>query len=432
MLVSNARKTYLFLLIIIAISVSSYYAQKDLISFSAPPMFGGSDQLDYNNMAFSMMKKNIPGTMITDEYKEPFKKFANLKNKYISRVLNAKNKDLRPYAYRPLLYSIVLGVNYKLFGYSFSVARILNIFFIVLGTVFLFLLIRSLTNEHIALGGALLYLLLPNVIKYSNLLLSEVFVVTMAIIFLFLLQKSFLSSSKKYWFLTGLFLGLLVLSKQMFYLVSIPLLLLIIFYLIKNKNSETIYYLLTPFFLLIFPWFAYNIAITGNTSLKTGTSGWHDMPSAYSKGYYEGKNRFKIREEIFQKYEEKHNVKIKGDIKRSIYGKKIFFENIKKKETLSLLPELMYFKVKKSLTSNYFTYLALFIISVISLLYLYKIHELSIYILIISMIAYMNIAIVAVTFSDNGRLISSTFPIFIILGTVLVYHLYERRRIAHV
>lgn len=62
-------------------------------------------------------------------------------------------------------------------------------------------------------------------------------------------------------------------------LISIPLLFLAVFYLIKNKNPEKIYYLLTPFFLLLFPWSTYNIAITSNTALKTGTSDWHDMKS---------------------------------------------------------------------------------------------------------------------------------------------------------
>lgn len=420
----SSTKIYIIIIVVLAIFTGYYYAQKNLESINQPPIFGGTDQLDYNNMAYAMMKTNIPGVMMTDEYKEPFKSYleSNKDNRYILRTVNAKNKKLRPYAYRPLLYSMVLGINYKIFGYSFNVARIFNIFCIVLGSLLLFLIVKNLSNEHFAFMGALLYVSLPNVIKYSNLLLSEVFVVTMLILFLYLLQKSFMLNEKRYWFLTGLVFGLLVLSKQMFYLIFFPLFTLIIFHLIRKKKKEMIYYTLTPFFLLIFPWFAYNIAITGNTGLKTGSSGWHDMPSAYSQGYLDGKNRFKIREEIFKEYEMEHGVKIRGDIQRSIFGKKIFFEKIYEEEILFLLPKLMFYKVKLALNSNYYTYLILFIISLISLIYLYKARALSVYLISIILIAYMNLFIVSVTFADSGRLISGTFPIFIIMFLVLSYH----------
>ena len=422
-----SNKIYILILILISFLVGSFYAKRDLVSFSAPPMFGGTDQLDYNNMAYAVMIKNIPGIIMTDEYKEPFKKFKNLKNNYISRVLNSKNHNLKTYAYRPLLYSIVLGMTYKVFGYSFIVARVMIIILILIGTIFLFLLIKNITNKDIAFFGTLLFFLFPNVIKYSNLILSEIFVVTLLIIFLYILQKSFLTNKSKYWVLTGLFLGMLILAKQMYYLISIPLISFFIFYLIKNREYNKIYLILVPFSLIVLPWFTYNIGITANLDLKTGTSGWHDMPSVYSKEYLEGNNRFKIREDIFRKYVKKHNIdKIDqtDHINRAIYGKKIFFEMVTSKDTLVLIPKLMYFKLKNALISNYYIYLILFIISIISIIFLIKVKQLSMYIISIIFIAYMNLFIISVTFSDSGRLISSTFPIFIIIFCILIYNFF--------
>jgi 4-amino-4-deoxy-L-arabinose transferase-like glycosyltransferase len=406
-----------------------YYANKDLISFSAPPMFGGTDQLDYNNMAFSMMETNIPGILVTNKYKKPFKEYRYTNNIYITRILKSKNtKKVRPYAYRPLFYPIVLGYCYKIFGYSFKVARSLNIFLITIGTILLYLIIKNLTNQHFAFLGALSYLILPNVIKYSNLLLSEIFVVTIVILFFYILQKSFQTKKKYYWFLSGLTFGFLILSKQMFYLILFPLLILFIFYFMKIRQKHQIFYFLFPVLLIIFPWFTYNIAITGNTSLKMGTSGWHDMPSAYSQEYLEGKNRFKIREQIFHSFEKKNNIKIQGDIERSIYGKKIFFTMLKSKDTLRRIPKLMYFKIKNALVSNHYIYLILFIISLIAFFYFLKKKILSIYIMSIYTVAYMNLVIVSITFSDHGRLISATFPLFIILNILLAYNLYKKYR----
>ena len=81
--------------------------------------------------------------------------------------------------------------------------------------------------------------------------------------------------------------------------------------------------------MIVVPWFSYNIATTGNSSLLTGTSGWHDMPSAYDSRIIDGENRFKIREEIFNQYSKDNEVTIQGDVARALYGRQIFFENMK-------------------------------------------------------------------------------------------------------
>ncbi len=222
-------KTRNMILVIILVSfiVSLFYAQRGLDNISQPPIFNNSDQLDYNNMAYSMMKNNIPAIYITKEYKKPFKEYKNKypDNKFINRVLSMKNEGLRLFTYRPLLYPLVLGISYKIFGYNFFVARILNVILSTLGAVLLFLIIRKLTNDWIAFGASFIFIVLPNITQYANQLMSEIFVVTMLISFLFILQKSFKDTLKRYWLLTGLFMGLLVLAKQMFLLISLPLVL---------------------------------------------------------------------------------------------------------------------------------------------------------------------------------------------------------------
>lgn len=416
-------------LIVISIIVSWQYSHSKLERFNQPPTFGGTDQLDYNAMAYAFSKKNIPGIYITDEYKEKFKNFSSLKNKYIRIALSKKNsKDVRTYAYRPLLYPIVLGISYKLFGYDFAVARGLNMFFIVLTTVMIYHILLLYTNKIIAVIGGASFVLFPNVIKYSNLLLSEIFVVFMVVLFSLLI----LYSIKKYnsvflVILSGLILGLLVLSKQLFLYISIPIIIMMsIFYFRKNKIF--IGYFIFPYLLIIFSWFSYNIGITENTKLKGGTSGWHDMPSAYSVDYIKGKNRFKIREELFRNYEKMHNVKIRGDINRSLYGKKIFNELIEKKEFWENLPQFIIFKLNGALSSNYYTYWGLFILSLIGIVYLIMKKISDLFIWIVSFIAFGNIAIVSLTFFDGGRLIISTFPMFIILIAITINFIVYREK----
>jgi len=418
----NFDRTYFYLitLIIISFGVSFSYSSLKLENYSQPPTFGGSDQLDYNAMAYAFYKKSIPGIYITDEYKESFTNFSNLNNGYIKRVLEAKNNELRTYAYRPLLYPIVLGISYKIFGYDFAVARYLNVFLIILTSVMIFYIIKSYTNPFVAFLGALSFVIFPNVVKYSNLLLSEILVVFMTVLFSFLMLCSIRNyNSNLFSLLLGLSLGFLVLSKQIFLYISIPIIILLLYYYYK-KNRNTIGYFIMPYLIIIFSWFSYNIGITADIDLKGGTSGWHDMPSAYSLGYINGENRFKIREDIFNNYEKLNNIKIKGDIERSIYGKKIFFEMIKEKDFLVNLPKFIAFKLNGDLSSNYYTYWILFILSLISYVYLYYKKSIDFFISSILIIVLGNIGIVSLTFFDSGRLISPVLPLFIILISIFI------------
>ncbi len=419
-------KTRNMILVIILVSfiVSLFYAQRGLDNISQPPIFNNSDQLDYNNMAYSMMKNNIPAIYITKEYKKPFKEYKNKypDNKFINRVLSMKNEGLRLFTYRPLLYPLVLGISYKIFGYNFFVARILNVVLSTLGAVLLFLIIRKLTNDWIAFGASFIFIVLPNITQYANQLMSEIFVVTMLISFLFILQKSFKDTLKRYWLLTGLFMGLLVLAKQMFLLISLPLVLGIGIYCIKREQIKTFYYFLAPYLLIVALWMTYNVAVTKTWELKTGTSGWHDMPSAYSTRYISGENRYKVREEIFKTYEIENNISIKGDIKRALYGKIIFQDMVKDVNFWFNLPKFIYYKLYTALVSNYYTYLIFFIISLLTFMYLFIFKKLTIFMLSIIIIAYSNLVIVALTFSAHGRLLVSSLPVFIILSAVLVYN----------
>jgi hypothetical protein len=49
------------------------------------------------------------------------------------------------------------------------------------------------------------------------------------------------------------------------------------------------------------------------------------MPSCYHPKYLSGINRWQLREELFQQYENDNGIKVDGEINRALIGKELFF-----------------------------------------------------------------------------------------------------------
>ena len=133
-------------------------------------------------------------------------------------------------------------------------------------------------------------------------------------------------------FLLGFTFGLLVLIKQIFiFILIVQIIILGAYFFVKLKirfmrSLMNALFFLVGILFIILPWISWNVATTHSPELITGTSGWVDMPAAYSKPYLTGKSRYVIREEIFEEYEKDNNVIIQGNVQRALYGKVIFFD----------------------------------------------------------------------------------------------------------
>ena len=352
MFLSNLRINYSpSLIIILSIVVFLFFClqavQKNIEvvgSMDYPPIRGGSDQVDYHVMGYTLATEGYPGKIHNQGMRIPFSQFEKSHSGELrpsdKRLLDAylKNRNEakpKPYAYRPWLYPIFLGIGYKIFGYTFETGRYVNVVLYGASATIIFLSLFLLIGKWSSFAGIIIFSTVTNLTYLTTQFLTEPSVAfALSLLFISLLLAGKYRQNQLCPGFIGLALGLCVLSKQIFAPLAF---LILIFYFVgllldREKLRFTIKQVFTTlimFLMIVVPWFSYNIATTGNSSLLTGTSGWHDMPSAYDSRIIDGENRFKIREEIFNQYSKDNEVTIQGDVARALYGRQIFFENMK-------------------------------------------------------------------------------------------------------
>lgn len=405
------------------------YALHDFGSLDYPPIRSGSDQIDYNNMAYAFMKTTIPGRYVTPEYMAPFVEFSENpfgdytegdKN-HLERVLARRDRyddEVTPNVYRPVLYPMLLGTVYKVFGYGFFAARCLNIALFVICALLLYALCRQFSNMMISISAVTAFTTMPVVAKRMYTLGLEVPVTFASLLFLCLLVTAIRRRLDFASLLAvGASAGLLVLTKQMFVIVIALFwvflggyVMLMLPKLWRNYFAGTCVLLL-----LVLPWMTYNVAVSGDISLPLGTSGWHDMPSAYSASYLNGENRFIVRERIFSQYEADHEVRIRGDRERAVYGRKIWRETVP--TSLSFHVDLMLYKLNEEFRAGGLEW-AIRIAALLVVVILFVTRRFSIEHVAMLVFAALHLVVVALTFGTGGRNIMAIFPIALVFSVI--------------
>lgn len=153
-------------------------------------------------------------------------------------------------------------------------AKLLNGVFVFIGVLFFYRTLHYYTKPKYALAIALALGLYPPLLKWMLLLYSDSFAFMLVNGFIFYFCSTFHAKKKnrKTYVLASLFLGLLVLTKVVFFQVLIlSTSLLVIFIFIKKKHQTRVYILLGAF-LVIAPYIIYAYSVT-NKLFYLGTRG---------------------------------------------------------------------------------------------------------------------------------------------------------------
>ena len=330
------------------------------------PIGGGSDQIDFMLMSWTWAEHHIPGTTaggpaaqyvvdwVEQNGAEGIR--SNLLNRW--EVLAEKSDVPRPYAYRAHGYPAVLGLVWSVVGYRPELGAVVNILMLGIGVGAIggaMARLRSVTSGLIS-GGSLAVASEP--IHWAGQNLSETLTVMMMCLVVVASSRAIRNPSALRLVSLGLLLGLLALSKQMFFLIGLGLLIVATILVSAGaprrwrRTLRHTLYISCAFLTVTTPWMAYNVATTASAGLLTGTAGWHDMPSAYSPEYLSGMNRFEVREQIFRDYETKSGQPLTSDIDRARAGREIWRTNWNSGEYQEIFVDLLILKIKRSISSD--------------------------------------------------------------------------------
>ncbi|MFB6226512.1 MAG: ArnT family glycosyltransferase [Candidatus Paceibacteria bacterium] len=195
---------------------------------------------------------------------------------YINLALDIlKNREyyIDNYWSRPPGYPIVLSIVFWFFeGKNIIAASIFNILFSFFTVLLLYLLVKKLSNNRIALFSSLLLTLSPMFIFYSNTVMTEAIFTTLLIFGLYFYTEYFFLNGKKYYVaLSATILGLSVYLKPTALYIVFPLALpLFLIY----KGSLYYFFKKYSVFILVFlsivsPMFIYNYMKSGVITFST-------------------------------------------------------------------------------------------------------------------------------------------------------------------
>lgn len=333
------------------------------------PMAGSTDQKDFTLMAWTWMDNSslgvaggYPAQQVVDSYDS--RVVAGEADRYQEWTRAATQSEApRPYSYRAPAYPLLVGSVWKLTGYQPDHAVLLNVALLALAVFFL----TIGTIKYVGLAGGILAGLVLAVssepMRWASQGLSEslsVLLVSVGVV----ATLAILRGGNNWWWLPlGVALGLLGLTKQMFivsgalYLVSVAAVVLVL----REGSRRRVLGAAAGAGLiaatLVAPWLAYNVSNAGTMGLATGTAGWHDMAASYSRAYLAGEDRHSIRERHFDNWELRTGQVLSDDVARAKVGRLMWESQLEKGAYLSRLPQLMTYKVLRTLPADSFDWL---------------------------------------------------------------------------
>jgi hypothetical protein len=406
----------LLLLVAVVGGARQYAYSSDTGGLDRAPVRGARDQIQYVSMAFGLAEHGYLGVTVGPQLAEPMVQWAARRDPNASLVsrweeLSRREDMARPHAYRPIGYPLLLGAWFKIVGYRATSFALLNLLLYAIAAAAIFIAASTMRTLWVGVGAVGIFLSSDVVLEWSLQAMPETLTVAAAAVVLALLVRPGSTSRLRGLnaILIGLTLGVLALSKQ----THLLLVLIIVGTLIRAARRGTWHFdtsardlalMIATIVFVVLPWFGYNVGVTGRLDLPLGTSGWLDMPSAYSADYLTDKDRFATREEIFARYKQRTGRPLKNDVGRSDAGRKLFLEEAHSTAFWKRLPSLVAVKFNRSMEGSRVLWLFRFSAAVWILVRLLR-RSLSALDAVVVWITVIPIAVVLLTFADRGRLI---------------------------
>ncbi len=175
------------------------------------------------------------------------------------------------YSWRTPGFPFFLAIIYKIFGHNYLAAKIGLAIISSFTCILIYFLLKEFFNSKISFIGSFLYSIYPSSIFWTGYLAPETLEVFLMVLFSIFLIKGERKRNNTFIFLSGLFLGIGVLTRSLFF-VFIPLILLHLLIEFKSKGLLKFVFLFLGCFLMITPWVVRNYKIH-KTLVLTSTEG---------------------------------------------------------------------------------------------------------------------------------------------------------------
>jgi len=137
---------------------------------------------------------------------------------------------------RPPLWNLLEASFLFIFGFHEFIIKFLTPFIAVLSGAALFILIKKLYNEKVALIASIIFVAIPSFVTYSILFYTDVLYTFYFLLFVLTFILALKSGEKKYWIVSSVFGALAFLSKTTGYAVYAFVVFVFIYQLIKEKK----------------------------------------------------------------------------------------------------------------------------------------------------------------------------------------------------
>jgi len=219
------------------------------------------------------------------------------------------------YSWRPPGFPFFLAGIYKIFGHSFLAGKIGIAFISSLTCILIYFFLREFFKDKVCFIGSLLYAIYPASIFWSGYLTPVSLVVFLMVLFSLFLMKGKNQKRNSFLFLSGIFLGMGILTRSTF-MVFLPLIL--IWFLIEFKKRGILKFsiLFVGCLLIIFPWLTRNYKIhkklvltsteggivcyiaNNEKSLSQPSGYWNPPPSFFEK--FKGMSEIEINNTLYK------------------------------------------------------------------------------------------------------------------------------------
>src|SRR5262249_33458945 len=136
--------------------------------------------------------------------------------------------------HHPFLLGIAEIPFYSIFGISIFSARLTIVCFMLIAGVVWFMLIKSIYNDTIAFISSLLFVTTPYIVKFSRIVMSEIFSLSFIILTVYLFFKYYRSNKNRYAFIFAVILTMSICARY----TSIFMIPIFLSYLIFQKNLK--------------------------------------------------------------------------------------------------------------------------------------------------------------------------------------------------